>query len=158
MEQKDGSISGAVKVGKLRGGFLVQKLDEAHGEVKVLGGDHLCTVETKRPAEYGDKEFNSELEEGEAQKEVTRLWSFVLDQDAAKTLGVFLEETVEEENARLAEEAAENPPATPPPPTGGTTAAPLPGTTTTPLSGSSSSSSTTSSTTTSAPKPATTSA
>jgi hypothetical protein len=112
MEQKDGSISGAVKVGKLRNGYLVIK-SEDHGDSKLLGGDHLLTVETKRPAEPGEKEYDPKLAEGETQPEVTRTWSFILDQDAAKTLGVFLEETVEEENVRLAKEAEENPP--PPP-------------------------------------------
>lgn len=97
MEFIDGTLSGAVKVGKAVGiGFAIVKItdDGKHGECKAFGGDHVVEVTTVRPAIYGEPEFDLALAKEEppgVQKDVTRVCRMVLTEDAAKSCGVFLE-------------------------------------------------------------------
>jgi len=92
------TITGEGLVRKLVGiGFAIIKLDDEdgkRGECKAFAGDHVCEVTTKRPAKYGDKEFDilkAELDPPGEQVEVTRICRFVLTPDAAESLGVTLE-------------------------------------------------------------------
>lgn len=92
------TLTGEGLVRKLVGiGFAIIKLDDEdgkRGECKAFAGDHVCEVTTKRPAIYGDKEFDLKLSETDPpgeQVEVTRICRFVLTPDAAESLGVTLE-------------------------------------------------------------------
>jgi hypothetical protein len=90
------TLTGEGLVRKLVGiGFAIVKLDDdgKRGECKAYAGDHVCEVTTKRPAKYGDIEFDilkSELDPPGEQVEVTRICRFVLTPDAAESLGVTL--------------------------------------------------------------------
>lgn len=106
---KTASISKSVRVGKFVGpGFL--NVQTARGEVKMYHGDHIVEVDYTRPVRPGETTEQLVRAGGtvnHAQKMVTKTSLFVVPEDAARALGVFLKETVEEENERLAAEAAE---------------------------------------------------
>jgi hypothetical protein len=94
------TISGEGLVRRLVGiGFAIVKLDDEdgkRGECKAFAGDHVCEITTKRPAKYGDREFDilkAEKDPPEEQVEVTRICRFVLTPDAAESLGVTLGDT-----------------------------------------------------------------
>lgn len=97
---KSGTISKAVNVGKFAGiGFL--NVLTPRGELKMFHGDHIVEIpytRAPRPGEAGH---------GIKDALIKKAFSFVVPEDAAKALGVFLKETVEEETERLAQEAAE---------------------------------------------------
>lgn len=96
------SISRALQVGKFIGhGFL--NLATARGDVKMYHGDHIVEVPYSRAPRVGEPGFGDPKA-----KPVQKKFVFVLPEDAAKALGIFLTETVEEETARvIAEQQAQ---------------------------------------------------
>jgi hypothetical protein len=98
--QKSASISKTVKVGKFAGvGFL--NVTTSRGDVKMFHGDHLVTVDYSRAPRPGEPGFGVEKA-----APIVKSTTFVVPEDAAKALGIFLKETVEEEIARLEAERA----------------------------------------------------
>lgn len=100
---KGGTISRAIQVGKFVGPSFLSVLT-ARGDLKMFHGDHLVEVPYTRAVRQGEPGFNSEVSAGSLPT-ITKVLRFVVPEDAAKVLGIFLPETVEEENERVAREA-----------------------------------------------------
>lgn len=106
MELKSGSISKSVRVGKFVGiGFL--NVTTTRGEVKMYSGDHLVEVEYQRAVRIGEKGFISDPGPKDVQPKLTKKTLFVVPEDAARALGIYLAETVEDERERVEKEVAE---------------------------------------------------
>lgn len=105
MLTKSATISKSVRVGKFIGiGFL--NVETSRGDVKMFHGDHLVEVDYTRAARTTAEGLNPKLP-ADKQPTVTRTHRFVVTEDCAKAMGIFLKETVEQEQERLAKEAAE---------------------------------------------------
>lgn len=101
------TISRAVRVAKVVGiGFL--NLPTSRGDVKAFHGDHVVQLDYTRALRVGET-VESVLKSGgvvdPVTQFVTKSHSIVLPEDAAKALGIFLNETVEETQARQEAEA-----------------------------------------------------
>lgn len=101
-QTKSGSISKSVRVGKFTGiGFL--SVATARGDVKMFHGDHIVEVDYTRETRVGDLPgVNGVRELNVSRKTTSKTATFVVSEDAARALGIFLSESVEEEQARLA--------------------------------------------------------
>lgn len=88
MLTKSTTISRSVRVGKFTGpGFL--NITTARGDIKMYHGDHLVEVDYTRDTRPGEAGYPDAV--------VKKTSVFVVSEDCAKGLGIFLEKSIEEE-------------------------------------------------------------
>lgn len=103
---KSTTISKTVRVGKFVGvGPLV--VQTQRGEQKMWHGDHVIEFDYTRAARPGELGFVANPGPKDPQALVKKTSSVVVTEDCAKALGIFLTETVEEEQLRVERELAE---------------------------------------------------
>jgi hypothetical protein len=98
-----GTISAAFQIGKFVGHSFMN-LNTARGDLKMYQGDHLVEFPYTRRVRPGEAGYLVGAPES-SQAKVEKVLRFIVPEDAAKALGIYLKESVEDTVERQQKEA-----------------------------------------------------